>query len=290
MVDQVSRSTRGNRAAYRRRSLTLVELLLALGLITLVCGMMFEFYNACLRSREFGMERMLDSQLARRIAMKIAEEVRGANGFVTSVGPGVTGDDRMITIQTVAMPAKSLFLRRSIKETPPPAECDVRQVQYYLAYDEDETYSYPDGKEAAAPLGLVRRELRTFFQTAVLENKTQSVELDLLAREMRYVRFRYFDGVDWTDRWEIGKEVEGKMGNSLPQAVEITVGYTALPPKEEEELDLEEDPDLIPSVPEPYSPETYTVTVRLPQADSFFGSRFMRAQRRSRLGLSSGGS
>ncbi len=290
MVDRASQTAGCTGTAYQRRSMTLVELLLALGLVTLVCGMMFEFYNACLRSREFGTERMLDSQLARVVVMKIAEEVRGANGFVTSVGPGITGDDRMITIQTVAMPAKSLFLRRSIKEAPPPAECDVRQVQYYLGYDEDETFTYPDGKEAAAPLGLVRREMRTFFQAAILENKTQSVDLDLLAPEMRYVRFRYFDGIDWTDRWEIGKEVEGKMGNSLPQAVEITVGYTALPPKEEDELDLEEDPDLIPSVPEPYSPETYTVTVRLPQADSFFGSRFMRAQRRSRLGLSSGGS
>lgn len=279
------------RSYARRPGVTLLELILALSLIILVSGMMFSFYDASLRSREWGTRHMTDSQLARAVAMKIAEEIRSANGFVGSIGPGISGERRTITLQTVALPDKELFWQRSIKDQPLPAQCDVRQVQYYLAYDQEQSHDYPDGTQGWAPMGLVRREIRTLFQTAVFENKSETVDLDLLAPEMKYLRFRYFDGVDWIDKWDIGKDMEGKGGNSLPQAVEVTVGYTELPPEEQKKLDLEEeDPDLVPSIPEPYSAETYTVVVRLPQADTFFGSRLMRAQRRSRMGVGASGS
>jgi hypothetical protein len=272
-----------------RRGITLIELLLALGLITMVSTMMFMFYEITMRSRDDGTKLMTDNQLARMIAWKIADEVRSANGFVTDIGPGISGDERMITLQTVVLPDKAVYLKRTIRDEPPPAQCDLRQVQYYLAYDEDETYDYADGTSASAPMGLVRREIKTLYQTAVFENLAESVDLDLISPEMKYIRFRYFDGVDWVDKWDIAKDVEGRMGNSLPQAVEITVGYKELAPKEEEEMDFdEEDSDLTPSLPEEYDPRTYTVLVRLPQADPFLGSRMMRAQRHSRRSSSTG--
>lgn len=276
----------------RRPGLTLLELLLALGLIILVSGMMFEFYEVSLKSREAGTRQMQHSYLARLVAMSIAEEIRGANGFVKSVGPGVLGDKRFIQIQTIVLPDPNLWRRLSIKDAVPPAECDVRQVQYYLAYDEDEQFSYPDDTEADKPLGLVRREVRTLHQALIREDQAQSVTLDLVSADIKYVRFRYFDGAEWIDRWDIGQDQAGTMGNSLPQAVEITVGYRALPPPTEEEdaLNQDQDPDLIPSIPEPYAPDTYTIVVRLPQADTFFGSRLMRAERRSRRGVGASGS
>lgn len=273
----------------RRRGFTLLEVLLALGLMILVSSMLFAFYHAVLQTRSSVDEAVRSGYLARNIAHRIAEEIRAANGFVTSAGPGISGTDRLITIQTVAIPGKELFKRLSVKDDPLPAESDIRQVQYYLAYDDEETYTYPDGTEADAPLGLVRREVKTLYQTVQFANESQSVDLDLISPELKYVRFRYFDGVDWVDRWDIGNDPAGQQGNSLPQAVEVIVGYKELPPPEEEEKDI--DPtqsDLTPSVPEPYSSDTYSVVVRLPQADSFFGSRMQRAQRRSRLGQSSG--
>ncbi len=282
---------RNHRDSFRRSGLTLLELLLALGLIILLSGMMFQFYEVSLKSREAGTERIRNSYLARLVARQIAEEIRGCNGFVKSVGPGVLGDDRFIQLQTITLPDPNLWRRLSIQDAVPPAECDVRQVQYYLAYDEDDTdFTYPDGTQAEKPLGLVRREVRTLHQALIREDQAQSVTLDLVSPEIRYVRFRYFDGADWIDRWDIGQDPEGSMGNPLPQAIEVTVGYRALPPKQEEdEIADEEDPDLIPSEPEPYAPDTYSIVVRLPQADTFFGSRLMRAQRRGRRGVGASG-
>ncbi|MBN2560748.1 MAG: prepilin-type N-terminal cleavage/methylation domain-containing protein [Phycisphaerae bacterium] len=280
-----------------RRGMTLIELLLAIGLIVMVSAMMFMFYNSTLRSRDEGIKAMTDGQLARVIAMKIADEIRSANGFVRDLGPGISGDERMITIQTIALVDKEVVLRRSVQDEPLPGQCDIRQVQYYLAYDEDEPYVYPDGTDSFAPMGLVRREVRTPYQPALGGSQSEETvivdrlakDLDLLAPEMKYVRFRYFDGVDWVDDWDIAKDIEGQMGNSLPQAVEVTVGYKELPPREEEEEDPDEDKDLIPSEPELYDRRTFTVVVRLSQADPFLGSRLMRAQRRSRLSSGEGG-
>jgi len=272
----------------RRHGVTLLEVLLAIGLIVLVSSMMFMFYSQSLRTRAYVQKVVSTGYLARTIAHQIAEEIRATNGFLIEAGPGISGTDRLITLQTVQMPDKKLFRVLSIQDDPPPAESDIRQVQYYLAYDDEETYVYPDGTEADKPLGLVRREIKTLHQTALYENRSRSIDLDLISPELKYVRFRYFDGVEWVDKWDIGSEPEGGLGNSLPQAVEITVGYDELPPPEEDEEEDDEedealtDSELAPSIPEPYSQDSYTVTVRLPQADIFFGSRIMRAQKRSR--------
>lgn len=272
-----------------RRAFTLLELLLALALITFLSGMMFAFYDVTLRAREHGRRTMFDGQLARTIALKIADEIRSANGFLMGIGPGVTGRERMITLQTVVLPDKDVFLRKAIQDDPLPAQSDVRFVRYYLAYDADATHEYPDGVQGPKPLGLVRAEVKTPFQTALFTNRESAVNLDLVAPEMKYLRFRYFDGAEWLDRWDFsGGTGLGGLGNSLPQAVEVTVGYDELPPQEDDGLDFNS-PDLKPAPPEPYSPRTYTVVVRLPQADVFFGSRMMRAQGRM-MNSAAGGS
>lgn len=261
-----------------RHGLTLLEVLLAIGLVTFLSVTMFLFYDVTLRSRDFGTRRINEGNLARVIAQQIANEIRSANGFLIGAGPGIAGKERQITIQTVVIPDKEIFVRRNIQDEPMPAQSDLRQVQYYLAYDEDASFEYPDGTTGPAPMGLVRREIQTLNQVIVRDDQSESVDLDLYAPEMKYLRFRYFDGVEWLDHWDIGKGGESGLGNSLPQAVEVTVGYPAVPPPEENELDLENS-DLKPAPAEAYGEDKCTIVVRLQQADTFFGSRLIRAQR-----------
>lgn len=285
-----------NRAA--RRGFTLMEVVLAIALVVILGIMMFTFYDMSLKMREQGRQIVKSGVLAQRVAEQIAEEVRACNGFLTSMGPGISGTERFISIQCVTFPGKQVFQRRTITEEQPPAECDIRQIQYYLAYDKEEEqdpHIYADGTEGYAPLGLVRREVKTPFQLAMIDSDEKSVALDVVSPELKYIRFRYFDGVDWTNEWDIGEDANG--GNSLPQAVEITVGYNEVPPPDpnEQQNDNAEDKpkfgdsDLIPAPAEPYSPKSYTVTVRLLQADAFFGSRLMRAQRSTRSSGAGGG-
>jgi len=257
-----------------RRGLTLLEVLLAMGLIVLVSSMMFMFYDQTLRIRDHVHRAVSKGYLARTIAHQIAEEIQAANGFLVDAGPGIKGTERMIMLQTVRMPDKKIFRKLSIKDDPPPAESDIRQVQYYLAYDDEETHDYPDGTEADKPLGLVRREIKNMRQSVLYEGRSRSVDLDLIGPELKYLRFRYFDGIFWVNQWNMEPGLTGGMGDSLPRVVEVTVGYNELPPPGEEKDDLTEEDDLsdsglAPAPMEPYSPNSYTVSVYIPQAAVF---------------------
>ena len=269
------------RAGAIRRGLTLLELVLAIGLMVLMMGFMFSFYETSLSTRERGTKTILDNQLCRTVAMKIADEIRSANGFLIGLGPGISGNSRIIKLQTVVLPDKEHFIKRGIQDAPPPASSDIRQVAYYLAYDDTQTADYPDGTAGPLPLGLVRREIKTLNQVVIDETRKEDVGIDLFAPEIKYLRLRYFDGVQWLDGWDLGAGPEGGMGNSLPQAVEVTVGYEAMPPPTEDILGFKDDGNVLPAEAEYYAPEKYTVVVRLAQADTFFGSRLMRATRKA---------
>lgn len=275
-------------AVRTRRAMTVLELLLAISLIALVMMVMFAFYDITLSERDRSTRMITEGSLARRTALKIADEIRSSSGFLGNGDPGVWGTERFLSIQTVVLPSKEQFIPRGIGDNPIAARCDIRQVQYYLAYDYDASHDYPDGTQGPKPLGLARREIKTLNQTVLNEARPDSIELDLLAPELKYLRIRYFDGIDWIDKWDL-RGGFGGMGNSLPQAVEVTVGYDELPPPDDQEMDLQ-DSELQPALPEPFSRKTFTVQVKLPQADVFFGSRMMRAQQRaSQLNQSSGG-
>ena len=56
---------------------------------------------------------------------------------------GVGGTERLITVQTVVLPDKEMFKPRGFKDKALPAQSDIRQVQYYLAYDDEEKHEYP---------------------------------------------------------------------------------------------------------------------------------------------------
>ncbi len=276
----------------RRRGLTLLEVIIAISLMVLLIASMFAFYNISLSNSEAGRRKLDQGELAWLTLLRIAEEVRAANGFVPSLGPGIRGLRQEITLQTVTLPDRKLFIPRAVEERPLPAECDVREVRYYLGIDPEETEDYIDPTDPAgvvnAPrtFGIVRREVKTFRQVALQTGQREEYDVELLSSQLRYLRFRYFDGVDWVDVWQ---PPGGGMGNSLPQAVEITVGYDAEPPQDPNELDFDQ-ADLQPSLPEPYHPQRYSLVVRLNQADTFFGSRILRAGRRAASGASGGGS
>jgi len=268
--------------------MTLLEVLIALGLMVLLVGAMFGFYDISLKSRDLGRRTIDHGELAWRVLHRIGEDIRSTNGFVPTLGPGIQGYRQQITLQNVVLPDKDVFYPRPIEERPLPGQCDVREVRYYLGVDPEEIVDYPDPESATgnvqAPktLGVVRRELKTFRQTGPATGQPEKYDVDVLSDKIRYLRFRYFDGVEWVDVWQ---PQGGGMGNSLPQAVEITVGFDPVPPEDPTKIDIDKTDQTI-SLPETYNPERYSLVVRLNQADTFFGSRLMRATRRAFSGSS----
>ncbi|MEE8170902.1 MAG: hypothetical protein V3T70_10175, partial [Phycisphaerae bacterium] len=236
--------------------MTLLELVLAISLLVLVSSAMFGFYWHILRARDRGTHALEGTQLARVVAHQIAQEIRGASGALTHWGAGLIGGEHELRLTSLVLPDRELFRQRRIQDRPVPAQCDVRQIRYYLAYDEDDEIEYPDGDVYPRNLGLVRRVIKTLNQASIDETNTEQVDTDLFAPEIQYVRFRYFDGVDWIRRWA----VTGLPGqNALPQAVEVTVGYGVLPPEDPSEIDFEDNDASDLAEPEPYSSDRFTL-------------------------------
>lgn len=264
------------RRNYTHRGLTLLEVVLAIGLLVILLATMFLFHANSLKTAREGATRTRDAQLGRVILQQISDEIRQANGYLTSTGPGIVGRSDKIAVYALVVPDKQLFERRELSDDPIPGQHDVRQVQYSLAWDEENETE--DGEPIC--LGLIRREQRTLNQSVMIENEgdteeeagqeeiEQDVRLELYAPEIKYLRFAYLDGTDWVSSWEPGAQA----GNSLPQAIRVTVGYTPVVLEEDafglsdEEEELEE--DFIPP------PDSFTMIVRLPMAtEAAFGSR-----------------
>ncbi len=262
----------------RRRAFTLLEVILAMSLMVFFLAILFQFYRNTLASRQRGMASIQEAHLARVLLRQISDEIRAAGGFVPGFGPGVIGDRYDLTVQTIGVPSRELLRRRDRFEDPLPGQHDVKQVRYFIAWDED----IVDEEGIPYALGLVRQELKTLRQAVIVTGEVDEVEvkqedeeversfkLQLYAPEIKYVEFRYFDGAAWHRDWAITQ------GNALPQMIRVTLGYQTQMPEdleigfEEEDFEFEED--------EIFPPRSYTAYVRLVQADTFFGSRVTRA-------------
>lgn len=262
--------------AHRRRAFTLLEMLVTVGLFVTVMTMTFAFYSRSLETREAAETQSRNAQLARVVLSRIVGELRQSSGFVSGFGPGVFGDKDAIEINTVTVPDRKLSELRSVRDERLPGQFDLSQVRYYIAWDEENVDTNGDPRS----LGLVRRESRTYLRDVVFASDDEIVEAtddaeasykeELYAPEIKFLEVLYFDGARWWDRWELTQ------GNTLPQMIQVTVGFIPELP-DEEELDVV-DEDFLKSEEdlEPLPEDRYSVMVRLPQADLFFGSRMSR--------------
>lgn len=308
------------RRSVRRRAITLLEIVLATAILVPMLGTVFWFYSSSLDTREQSLKRIRDVQLSRVILDRIVRELRQSTGFVGGYGTGIYGTRHKISLNTVMIPDKALVERRGIRKRQRPGQFDLRQIDYYIAWDDVNTDEEGDPRA----LGLVRRERRTFNQLEPAEADAQSTEgaegedapgipeapeqpagpgergqpaqllgdalsdvfddsldkelkdeelegakRELYAPEIKFIEFLYHDGHRWWDSWEI------KEGNALPQMVMVTIGFKPELPEEEEiriqrEL-LQSEEDI-----KPIPPDRYMTIVRIPQGDSFFGSRVQR--------------
>lgn len=266
----------------KRRAFTLLEVIVAMSLMIFLLSVLFQFYRNSLVSRQRGVTSMREAHTARVLLGQITAELRSAGGFIPGFGPGITGDRYTISIQTMTLPNKELFRPRALREHALPAQHDVKQVGYFIAWDEEIT----DEDGIPLSLGLVRQELKTLRQLVIIakeadreidefreeeedEDAERSFRLQLYAPEIKHLEFRYFDGAEWHRDWHVAG------GNALPQMVRVTIGYET---QEQEDLEIgfdEEDFEL--QQDEIFPPRSYTAYVRLTQADTFFGSRVTRA-------------
>jgi len=296
---------------------TLLEALLALTLMIVLLSGVFAFYATILRARHEGCQATRDVKMTRAILTGMAEEIRHTTDIVPGDGIGFRGDRHGITIVRLALPEKYAFDEYDpMIDQLPPAQLDYRRVGYQLLWDDE----LEDDEGVRLCHGLWRTEQKTFdpnprfvIDEEELAGEQESrmmvprAEGELVAPEIKFLEFAYFDGANWRDRWQFvgAQQGEGAAGSLdepadlgdlqapsdggppaasgtdpgeggyiLPQAVRITIGNVRVDP-EEDELTFsqyasieERDED------EEYHADRFTIVVPILQADkSLLSSR-----------------
>lgn len=210
---------------------------------------------------EEGTEDELSSELTELLGGTDSDD---PNAAASGSVPLLIGNRRNITFLTARLPAEHQYEFISSDETPPAAQHDLTQVSYWLWVDPDET----DDEGEPIIGGIMRTEKKTLNQFLVEYDDPLDVRNDLWSHELGYLEFRYFDGVEWDTTWDVTE------GNSLPQLIQVTVGFEPCTSDELEDRDLED----YPLIDYPYGDDRvhadrYSIVVRIPAADKFFSSR-----------------
>lgn len=165
-----SRVLQSRDRTFHRRAVTLLEVILALGILVVLSTTTYWFYFASLQSREKELETDRKLQLARTILSRLATEIRQSSYLSKDDRLGVRGEAEEIWLTTVRVPDKGRRAWFSPTDEPPPGQYDVVRVHYKTArhpeITTDEGYEYP--------VGLARVEVKV--PRPLAENDAQPVE------------------------------------------------------------------------------------------------------------------
>jgi len=215
-----------------RGGFTLLEVVLSLGLATLLLVLMGAAIDVYFRVLDYGRTEVEEAQLSRTLLQMIAADLRN------TVKPGSAtdeseDDDFSLAVEETdlfnASPVLGLFgdathLQMDVGLLPRGTRGltgGIKTVMYYVADETTTTMATDrDGQELR---GLVRQEFgRGTAMWSVRQGQLDEfdVQPQLLAPEVARIEFRYSDGLGWFDQWD-SAELE-----SLPAAVEIALAIT----------------------------------------------------------------
>lgn len=215
----VSAQPRSHRSSFRAAH-TLIEILLALGLSLVILTAVYAALDQHWRYAAAGQQQTERMQVARALFERLSLDVRSAV-FRPAVDAGrsigIKGDADTLTVQVQTTGAQRGRGSRTV----------CWQMRAVEAGDRDGTRIDPSRAATGAAtgpvtehaaLGLVRVARDDSSPASLADLKTPAAN-DLVAAEVATIRFRYFAGGRWFERWDsVGQQ-------ELPRAVEITIGF-----------------------------------------------------------------
>jgi len=194
---------------HRRRrgtGFTLLEVVLAVGLIVSLMGSAIWFTNHVASARDKINTKTREIVSRRSLMGRITAELRCAMS-VPKLGLGIAGEADYISFITTSVPGRSVWVDRNILDQPIPPESDVRLVTYRQAIREDE-----EGNEYVVGIERTCQKLLDAPEAEEGEN----IRVALLTDKLKYLRLSYYDGESWAKGWSADR--------GLPLAVEVTLG------------------------------------------------------------------
>lgn len=141
---------------HARRAVTLLEIILALGILCSVTSLTYWFYSSSLETSRTGTVAAQKLRLARVVLDRISTEIRQATAITTDNRVGIRGEAERIWLSSYRVPTRAQSEEREYRVDLPPTEYDLTKVEYKLVRHPE--ILHEDGYEL--PLGLARVEHR----------------------------------------------------------------------------------------------------------------------------------
>jgi type II secretory pathway pseudopilin PulG len=205
-----------------RAAFTLIEVLLAVGIIAGLLVVVLYFYQQAAQLRTELLVEAERTSSARLLMDRLTAELRAARSHTFYAVP-LVGDATYVQYITTDLPSQTAWTGERLGRITRP-ESDLKLVRYSAEVSREDTNV----------VGLARAEealveLRTSAPSeAVLPidaqtNKTNAI---LITEAFKYIRFRYYDGYKWLESWN---------DTFLPKGVEVTLGSEPMPAEAEVE-------------------------------------------------------
>ena len=232
------------RRAPRRSGYTLIELLVASAIATLLMLALYSAFDLTVTQTEIGRERVAHTDLARSVVGRMSGDLSGTLGLLppqsgqsdpaaaTSTDgteaattaallpfqAGVIGDNQQLTLFVSKVP-RALLERTTASGTEAPTVLppDLTRVTYYMA---------------AGGTGLCR-QVRPWVTAAGTGDgtalDTSNEAFEVIAPEVTSVGFEYLNGTGWDGSWDgSSAALDDSAMMGPPRAIRVTLVFTLL--------------------------------------------------------------
>jgi general secretion pathway protein J len=185
---------------YCSRGFTLLEVLVASAILSLVLAALYGVFSRTLTSKRLAEERAVRARTARIALLRIGEDLQSAFPPGSNTARFVSRAHRATAFPEDTISFVSLTRVTLTSNNP---EGDLCEIGYAVEPD---------------PLVPTQRQLIRRVSSALAPDRNRADETVPLLLQVRGLRFRFFDGRSWQEEW--GQE---KTQNTLPQAVEVVL-------------------------------------------------------------------
>jgi type II secretion system protein J len=202
-----------------KKGFTFLELLVAMALMNIIAAALYASLYAGFKARNSAKqatEPMRAAQIAIGMLQSDLEAAQPPKGILAGEFLGVNNaDDGDMDWDTLT------FYTSNHNPYEGETACDIRKVELAIAESEEDELK---------GLVLVRR-----ITTNLLSPKTLEPIEEVLCRGVTSFNLRYLDGFEWLDEWD-----SIVYNDTLPKAVEVTIGIEQEPGTEEDEDETSE--------------------------------------------------
>lgn len=138
-----------------RRGVTLLEIILAMGLLVLLTSLTYWFYGSSLQSRQRGTMEAQRLRLVRAVLDRMGTEIRQASVITAEGRVGLRGEAERLWLSTLRLPSRDTVEELDNLRAQTAGEFDLVKVEYKIVRHPD--ILTDDGYER--PLGLARVEI-----------------------------------------------------------------------------------------------------------------------------------